>query len=716
MEQLTNQVASLRVLTENLEQINASNANTITSLNAQITALNTKISELTTSSEDSLNRINALNNKINQLQKTISYYEEYIANLENDNQAVVTFEYDGSIYTIQIVTKGSKIAVVNPESTTYKVFNGWLLNNESVDLETIIVNNNIKLIADVTYKFDVKFMNGDVEHDAQIVAKNSYPTIPTNPTKEGYRFDGWSADGINIVTNIDSTAVVENITYTAMFTKVHSVKYMLENMVDHEQQVANNEYPTEFVISSTNKRVFNGWKLNGVIVDPTTIRITADTIFVADLTYKYEITFTSPYLENDKVTQYIEAGQKIRNIPTLTNIPTGFIFRGWVDEVNPDVIIDFDTFTVSNDMHFTARVEEVHGFDEVKTTDVVLSDNVYNSTYSYFNEGYVKHTFNYDSKNVLVFANTRVYKVDVETREVSYIKDIGIIFNRFYNIDNYIYCVKFNTDSFSLYRYDIASNELEFVGSPDLLRDVSYSYSNVSCAIDRIMFFGCYEHKVNNKSVKTGACVIFDANSMSFSSYLPFNYKDDINSSSYYSYGTMFGYSLATDYCYLLTFTNDNTGDRVLYILDSQLNKLHDFYLGHFDNPTEPRLITYGDYIALANYYNGVDYNQVCVFTADFDYSSVDNLVYEEPDNGVKKIDWYNSYLTELVLDDTYYSLYTKNGKNYLCKYNISTKEYSEEVIPTLTSISCLIYDSSNNILIIYGCVNSTGSYICYYL
>lgn len=215
---LNSQIATLQNTVAQLQATNDMNVATITSLNTQITNLNSQITNLTEQSQNSQGRINALNNKINELQASVTYYENYIKSLENGEQVVVTFEFDGSVYNIQIVNKGSKLSVVDPTSTTYKIFNGWTVNGEPIDLSTYTITASVQIIADVTYKYDVKFMVDDTVHNSQIIEKNSCATLPTTPSKEGYEFDGWSRNGVEVISDIPTRQVTENITYFAIFS------------------------------------------------------------------------------------------------------------------------------------------------------------------------------------------------------------------------------------------------------------------------------------------------------------------------------------------------------------------------------------------------------------------------------------------------------------------------------------------------------------------
>lgn len=148
--QLTSQVNNLQSLNEQLQANNELNIKTINGLNAQITSLNSQIADLTLQTQNNSAVVSSLNAKIAELQKSVSYYEQYLATLESGEQVVATFEFDGSVYNVQVVNKNSLLSVTTPESTAYKIFNGWTVDGEAIDLSTYRITQNTKIVADVT--------------------------------------------------------------------------------------------------------------------------------------------------------------------------------------------------------------------------------------------------------------------------------------------------------------------------------------------------------------------------------------------------------------------------------------------------------------------------------------------------------------------------------------------------------------------------------------
>lgn len=364
---LNTQIANLQNTISQLQTTNDMNLQTITSLNTQIANLNTQISDMTMQSQNSTSQINALNNKINELQTSINYYESYIASLETGEQVVATFEFDGSVYNIQIVNKGAKVSVVDPTSTDYVIFNYWTVDGEQIDLATYTLNTNTKIVANVTYKYDVKFVVDGANHDSQVVTQNACPTLPSNPTKDGYDFDGWTLNGVDVVSDIDTTPITQNTTYTAKFTKLHTVTFVVDGETVSTQTVRNGNYVSNIPsVDNTTEKVFNGWKINEIIVDLSSYKIVSNTMIVADITNYYNVTF----MIDDNVHETKLMGDNECVMSSLEPTKDGYTFVGWSldcnNVINNNYKIFGDTTLYAMFNHIlTGRWTGSDGYDDI---------------------------------------------------------------------------------------------------------------------------------------------------------------------------------------------------------------------------------------------------------------------------------------------------------------------------------------------------------------
>ena len=323
---LNSTITSLNNLVAKLQSTNELQSQTITNLNTQIVSLNTQISNLTLQINNNSGIVSNLQAKITQLQNSIAYYEEYIAGLESGEQIVITAEFNGSVYNVQVINKGGKLSIIEPTSTDYVIFNYWTVDGEQIDLNTYTFNESTKIVANCTYKYDAAYYVDNSPVSEQIIVSNGYATDPTEPTKDGYEFDGWSLDGTTVIDTSDY-AITKNTIFYAVFTKLHTVQFSDGENIVSTQTVRNGDYADadSVSVSSTEYKVFNGWTFGGSVVDVDSYIISADIVFVAGYVYKYDVSFT---VDGSPVSSQIVANGNYATEPD-TPTKTGYTFKGW---------------------------------------------------------------------------------------------------------------------------------------------------------------------------------------------------------------------------------------------------------------------------------------------------------------------------------------------------------------------------------------------------
>ena len=286
---LQGQISNLQSTVAQLQNTNTMNTQTIASLNAQIETLNKQIDDMYFRLQSNSSVENALQAKIDELEKSIDYYETYIAQLEGENQVVATFEFNGSVYSIQVLNKNSIASITDPQSTDYVIFNYWMVDGLRVDLSTYTITQNTKFVANITSKYDVVFMVDYEIYNSQIVIEHECATLPEIPVKEGHEFLGWTIDGEELITEIESIPVLYHTTYTAVFQKNNTVTFMNEDTVFSTELVKNGGFATLSEEPAKEEYIFQGWSVDGAtIVDLATYEITEDTTFIAIYEYNWD--------------------------------------------------------------------------------------------------------------------------------------------------------------------------------------------------------------------------------------------------------------------------------------------------------------------------------------------------------------------------------------------------------------------------------------------
>ena len=375
--EIENKDGRIENLTAEKQALIEQHTQTVTRLNAQITTLNGQIEDLNTQIQINMSSVSQLNGKIAELQRTIAFYEKFVGQFETEDQALVTFEFAGSVYEVKTVNKGDKVTVVNPESTEYLIFNGWTLDGEPLDLTMYTVTKNVRIVADVTYKYVVNFTVDGKTKFTQIVEKGNYAEAPTSPRKSGYTFKFWTLDGENEV-HFDQLPIMANTTFIAKFVELHKVDFLYENgekiintkSVEHGSTVSSPRF------TLNDGEVLNGWRVNGDFVDINGYVINSDTTFIADITVKHLVVFMVDEFQYEIL--YVEDGHTVSVEPPTKE---GYAFLGWHTEESEE-ILDLQDISIHEAWTFIAKFELIQTHTVTFEVTTVQSNRYKTDTYN----------------------------------------------------------------------------------------------------------------------------------------------------------------------------------------------------------------------------------------------------------------------------------------------------------------------------------------------
>lgn len=200
--------------------------------------------------------------------------------------------------------------------TTEYVFDKWDKELTNVTADRIVY----AMFKGEPRKYTIKFVdyNGTVIK-SEDVGYGSMPTIPNDPTRVGYTFDGWDKEVV---------AVTGEATYTAHYQiNVYAIKFLnYDGSVLSEQSVQYNTLPTVPTVArtptDTERYEFIGWTVDGtniVAVSPAT----NDTVYTAEFKTITLQTYTAVISSADMVYMGNSAGNSSydssgfgRDVPT----------------------------------------------------------------------------------------------------------------------------------------------------------------------------------------------------------------------------------------------------------------------------------------------------------------------------------------------------------------------------------------------------------------
>lgn len=179
-------------------------------------------------------------------------------------------DYDNSVIDIQLVDyNGNATAPENPTRNNYR-FTGWNTNFSNVV-------HDLTVKAEYIRQYKVTFLDYDETVLKEVtVDAGSTVAAPSNPSKEGYTFEGWDKDLTNVSSDFTVTATYKANTYTVTFRmpdgtiiKEQNVKYgedavapmysddFLEGKVIYLDDLA--EFPRLYFSDTKTASYFSGW-------------------------------------------------------------------------------------------------------------------------------------------------------------------------------------------------------------------------------------------------------------------------------------------------------------------------------------------------------------------------------------------------------------------------------------------------------------------------
>lgn len=244
-----------------------------------------------------------------------------------------TFLVDGAAYgDVNSYAEGEQIVAPADPSKTGYTFTGW-------DPAVGTMGN-----ADMTFNakfeaktYNVKFMNGEVQHDANTVKYDGAYTLPAAPTKDGYTFAGW-VDAEGNAMPATHTTDGDVTFYAKWVTSAFDAKFYLDAAKTNLYDTKSVEFGAAITAPAAPSKTgytFKGWSLDGstVLADLGTMDTEGKDFIAVFEALSSGVTF----YDGDTVleTKTGNFGDKINAIDDPTK--AGYTFAGWVDASGADV-------------------------------------------------------------------------------------------------------------------------------------------------------------------------------------------------------------------------------------------------------------------------------------------------------------------------------------------------------------------------------------------
>ena len=359
---------------------------------------------------------------------------KYTVTWENENNSFITsadVAYKNTPKSNPTVSKDSD------KQFDYE-FAGWKVkgdeSNRIVNPTEIEVTDNVTYVAvfnPVPHKYTVTWVSEGKKLDDEQVAYGKMPNKTFTPEKKStpefdYEFLGWKVkDGSDALVNPNTTAVIADVTYEAVFkqiTRQYTVTWKnSDDAADSldTQTVDYNNKPTKDPRDQASKASdaqytyeFKGWKLKDdktdTIVEPKNRAVTENVTYVAvfePITRQYTVTYyVDDKKQGDEETYNYGTRVKIRD----NAVKEGHTFSGWKIgnedakefDIKSDVIIQ--GFFTQNTQHYTINK---HFYNE-KDVEVKVENGKTKTGNEY---ALVAELYKNDAVNQTVDGKTYVY-------------------------------------------------------------------------------------------------------------------------------------------------------------------------------------------------------------------------------------------------------------------------------------------------------------------
>lgn len=363
---LTSDKSLLQTQVDNLQDEIANKELIIESLNLQISTLKSSI-------QDKTNEIIELNNQVNNLQSQLN-------NLQNDNSNLSS---EIEILETNIADKQSQIDSLNLEINNLEES---LASTEQLKNEYY---NKISTLEDEIEQNLIQIQNLNTNIDTLKSTQNVLNERVTSLNS--------TIEELNITLEEKNNNILRlNDKISKLTENLLSLQTFIVNLQLNDKCVATFEYNEDIyniqvveknsLLNITNPAdtdyiKFNGWTINGEIVDLSTYQITANTTFVADLTYIYDVEFiyyddvdgvsTRIVYDSQKVEEnsYVDMSGVLGSSPVYSDM----IFRGWTLDGN--TIIDVSIYPIIENTTFIAKF--------ISPNYVTFQDETTSKTFSY---------------------------------------------------------------------------------------------------------------------------------------------------------------------------------------------------------------------------------------------------------------------------------------------------------------------------------------------
>lgn len=271
------------------------------------------------------------------------------------NMHKIIFVIDGQVIESFYIEEGSTVPKLPDPTKEGYLFAGWYNGDKKWNFETDRSNSGLTLTAKwepiPTHAVTFDTVGGS-EINPQYIPDKSFVIDPGKPTKQGFRFDGWTLNGK--AWDFNSNKVTGPITLVAKWVEIAELRFNSAGGSYVESQITDKGRPATKPTDPTREGyLFDGWvDPDGIVWDFAKMNVTENTVLTAKWLKAYTIYFDADGGTVTPDSVIVGEGKLITEPEAYRS--EKFILDGWYID-GTDTRWNFSTMTVNNNIYLKAR-------------------------------------------------------------------------------------------------------------------------------------------------------------------------------------------------------------------------------------------------------------------------------------------------------------------------------------------------------------------------
>lgn len=286
----------------------------------------------------------------------------FVVNSDDITSKIVTYE-KGKKLTTDVVSKD----VFNNETPTkegYSIDMWYADKDYTVEIELpIIIENDLTLYLNwIRNTVEISYYVDNTLYETKEINEGEIPSKITNPTKDGYTFDGWYTDKNYTTQYLFNDKLSNNLKLYGRFVEgtdpivTYKLYFYVDGSLYHTKTISSINNTTTITDPTKDSYTFDGWYTDNTYTTKFVFgsKLTSDTTIYG----KFDINkYTVTFYDNLSViqTQLVEHNDCAEELLSTVTNKENYTFNGWYTDQSLTTPVDISTYKITKNTSFYAK-------------------------------------------------------------------------------------------------------------------------------------------------------------------------------------------------------------------------------------------------------------------------------------------------------------------------------------------------------------------------